>query len=58
MCLMAVGGQRAYPLPIQLAQQELKQLDQFVKFYKSNIQSALKSREVEDVWLSDLDGEL
>ena len=35
-----------------MAQQELKQLDQFVKFYKSNIQSALKSREVEDVWLS------
>jgi len=58
MCLMAVGGKRAYPLPIQLAQHELKQLDQFVKFYKSNIQSALKSREVEDVWLSDLDGEL
>ncbi|MEZ9026147.1 hypothetical protein AB6D88_04985 [Vibrio cyclitrophicus] len=57
MCLMAVGGQKAYPLPIQLAEQELKQLDQFVKYYKSNIQSALKSREVEDIWLSDLDGE-
>jgi hypothetical protein len=58
MCLMAVGGQRASPLPIQLAEHELKQLDQFVKFYKSNIQSALKSREVEDIWLSDLDGDL
>lgn len=58
MCLMAVGGQRAFPLPIQLAEHELKQLDQFVKFYKSNIQSALKSREVEDIWLSDLDGDL
>ena len=57
MCLMAVGGQKAYPLPIQLAEQELRQLDQFVKYYKSNIQSALKSREVEDIWLSDLDGE-
>ncbi|UTZ31303.1 hypothetical protein HB762_07775 [Vibrio campbellii] len=57
MCLMAVGGQKAFPLPIQLAEQELKQLDQFVKYYKSNIQSALKSREVEDIWLSDLDGE-
>ncbi|WP_028866951.1 hypothetical protein [Psychromonas arctica] len=57
MCLMAVGGKKAYPLPIQLAEQELRQLDQFVKFYKSNIQSALKSREVEDIWLSDLDGE-
>ena len=54
---MAVGGQKAYPLPIQLADQELRQLDQFVKYYKSNIQSALKSREVEDIWLSDLDGE-
>jgi hypothetical protein len=58
MCLMAVGGPRAYPLPIQLAEQELKQLDHFVKFYKSNVQSSLKSREVEDIWLSDLDGDL
>jgi len=58
MCLMAVGGTHAYPLPIQLAEQELKQLDHFVKFYKSNVQSSLKSREVEDLWLSDLDGDL
>lgn len=56
MCLMAVGGQRAYPLPIQLAEHALKQLDPFVDIYRANIQSALKSREVEDIWLSDLDG--
>lgn len=55
MSLMVVGGQEAAPLPMQLAEREQQGLRNWLEFYSQSIVTALKQREVEDIWLSDLD---
>jgi len=57
MNLCVIRGKPSVPLPLQLAVQELKAIDQFVKFYRSGINNALKDSQIEDTWLSGLDEE-
>jgi len=55
MALTVVGGVQAAPLPIQLAEREQQALDGFIEYYSDNLRAEIKRREVEDLWLSDLD---
>ena len=55
MALTAVGGPRAAPIPIQLAERELRSLDAFLRHYGQSVAAEMKQREVEDLWLADLD---
>ncbi|BAZ08866.1 hypothetical protein NIES4071_06720 [Calothrix sp. NIES-4071] len=55
MALTITGGSQASPLPIQLAEREQQALDSFLKYYSSSLETEIRCREVEDLWLSDLD---
>ncbi|MDH3602232.1 MAG: hypothetical protein OEU26_21680, partial [Candidatus Tectomicrobia bacterium] len=55
MALTIVGGQRAWPLPIQLAAQELAALPVFIEHYRAGVHTEMKQRNIEDVWLSEMD---
>ena len=46
---------KSHPLPIQLAQREQQALDKFLEYYSDRLRSEIKKREIEDLWLSDLD---
>jgi hypothetical protein len=45
----------AVPVPFQLAEQQLEALSPFLKQYCLAMRQELKSREIEDSWLSDLE---
>lgn len=55
MALTVVAGKQAWPLPIQLADRELNSLDGFLKHYQHCLHEEMKSKQIEDVWLSELD---
>jgi hypothetical protein len=55
MALTAVGGAMSAPLPIQLAQRELKALGPFLEHYSRSVAGELKRRDLESIWLSDWD---
>lgn len=55
MALTVSGNSQATPLPIQLAEREQQALDNFLEYYSQSLQAEIKRREVENLWLSDLD---
>ncbi len=55
MALTAVGGAASAPLPVQLAERELKALAPFLENYSRSVAGELKRRELESIWLSDWD---
>lgn len=55
MGLSAVGGREAVPLPLLLAQRELRPLDGFLKNYALSVRGHLRSRKLEQGWLGGLD---
>jgi hypothetical protein len=55
MALTAVGGAASAPLPIQLAERELKALGPFLEHYSRSVAGELKRRDLESIWLSDWD---
>lgn len=58
MALTAVGGADALPIPIQMAARELMALDNFLIMYGRGVAKEIKSRDIENVWFSDLDEEI
>jgi hypothetical protein len=54
MSLSAVGGREALPLPILLAERELRPLDNFLKHYALQVRGHLRSRKLESAWLEGL----
>ena len=55
MALTTTGGEKALPLPIQLAQRELRALEHFLENYRRGIAQEMRSRRIEDTWLEELD---
>ena len=55
MALTTSGGEKALPLPIQLAQRELRALEHFLENYRRGIAQEMRSRRIEDTWLEELD---
>lgn len=55
MALTVIGGSKAWPLPLQLAAQELTAIPQFIEHYRSAVHAEMKSKNIEDVWLSQMD---
>ena len=55
MALTAVGGAMSAPLPVQLAERELKALSPFLEHYSRSVAGELKRRELESIWLTDWD---
>lgn len=55
MALTVSGGKSAWPMPVQLAARELASLDGFIEHYRSGVHGEMKKRNIEDVWLSELD---
>ena len=55
MALTTSGGEKALPLPIQLAQRELRALEHFLENYRRGIAQEMRSRRIEDAWLEELD---
>jgi len=53
--LTVVGGPRATPIPIQLAAREQEALERFLRSYITAVHHGMKTKEVEDVWLSDIE---
>jgi len=54
MILDMQNQKKGSPLPQLLGQQQLKMLEQFTKYYRQGLSSAMKENEVEDTWLSGL----
>jgi len=57
MALTALPKSDASPIPVQLAQQELTALEPFLKYFRGQVGQELKTRSIEDAWLSDLSDE-
>lgn len=57
MILDMQNRSKALPLPQLLGQQQLKLLNDFVKYYRRGITDALKRNDIEKTWISGLDGE-
>ncbi|RLB84690.1 MAG: hypothetical protein DRH26_18970, partial [Deltaproteobacteria bacterium] len=57
MILDMQNRSKAVPLPQLLGQQQLKLLNDFVKYYRRGISDALKRNDIEETWISGLDGE-
>jgi hypothetical protein len=55
MALTVTGSSQGTPLPIQLAEREQQALDNFLEYYSQSLQAEIRRREVENLWLSDLD---
>lgn len=55
VALSAVGGREAMPLPILLAERELRPLEAFLKHYALSVRGHLRSRRLEQGWLDGLD---
>lgn len=55
MALSAVGGRQATPLPLLLAERELRPLKPFLEKYARGVRAHLRSRKLEQGWLDDLD---
>jgi hypothetical protein len=55
MALTVVGGQHAFPLPIQLAVKELMALDGFLDHYRAGVHEEMKRKSIENIWLSEMD---
>lgn len=55
MALTATGGDKAMPLPIQLAYRELKGLDAFLENYRRGLAEEMRNRRIENAWLEDVD---
>ena len=53
--LTVVGGPRAAPIPIQLADREQDGLKRFLHSYTAAVHHDMEQKEVEDIWLSDLE---
>jgi hypothetical protein len=54
MALSAVGGREATPLPLLLADRELRPLDGFLNHYAHQVRGHLRSRKLEQGWLDGL----
>ncbi len=54
MSLCAVGGREAVPLPIMLAERELRPLGRFLENYARQVRAHLHSRDLERGWLEGL----
>lgn len=57
MALTVLGGQKAVPLPIQLAMREQRALGQFIEYYARSIGHEIKRTDsnVEAMWMSGMD---
>jgi hypothetical protein len=55
MALTVAGGKQAWPIPVQLAARELTSLDRFLLHYRSGIHSEMQKKNIENVWLSEID---
>jgi hypothetical protein len=55
MALTVTGGRNSWPMPIQLAARELSSLDGFIEHYRAGVHSEMKSKSIENVWLSEID---
>lgn len=55
MALSSVGGREAVPLPLLLAERELRPLSGFLKHYALSVRGHLRSRKLEQGWLDGLD---
>lgn len=55
MSLTVLAGAHSLPLPMQLAQYELQALKQFLLHYRDGVRRSMQSKELEDIWLSNLD---
>lgn len=55
MVLDMQNRKKVLPLPQLLGQQQLKLLEQFVIYYRQGINDALKSNDVEETWLWEID---
>ena len=55
MAMSAIGGERAEPLPIMLANRELTPLEPFLESYAREVCSHMRNRTLEQEWLGGLD---
>jgi hypothetical protein len=55
MSLTVLSGPFSLPLPMQLAQHELKSLKPFLDHYRDGVRRSMQSNELDDIWLSNLD---
>jgi hypothetical protein len=55
MSMTVLSGPFGLPLPMQLAQHELKSLKPFLDHYRDAIRRSIQSKELDNIWLSNLD---
>ncbi|HUY34896.1 MAG TPA: hypothetical protein VMV69_19270 [Pirellulales bacterium] len=55
MALTVAGGSNALPMALQLATAQLEALKPFLEHYASGVRREMKSKQIEDVWLSEMD---
>ena len=55
MSLTVLSGPFSLPLPMQLAQHELRALKPFLAHYRDGVRRSMQSKELDDIWLSNLD---
>jgi hypothetical protein len=55
MAMSAIGGERAEPLPIMLANRELTPLEPFLESYAREVSHHMRNRTLEQEWLGGLD---
>lgn len=55
MSLTVLSGSHSLPLPMQLAQHELSALKPFLLHYRDGVRRSMQNKELEAIWLSNLD---
>jgi hypothetical protein len=55
MSLTVLSGPHSLPLPMQLAQHELSALKPFLLHYRDGVRRSMQNKDLEDIWLSNLD---
>jgi hypothetical protein len=55
MSLTVLSGPYSLPLPMQLAQHELRALKPFLEHYQAGVRRSMQTKEIEGIWLSNLD---
>lgn len=55
MTMTVLSGPFSLPLPMQLAQHELRSLKPFLEHYREGVRRSMQSKELDAVWLSNLD---
>lgn len=55
MSLTVLSGPYSLPLPMQLAQHELQSLKTFLEHYRDGVRRSMQSKELDSIWLSNLD---